>query len=284
MCSSSPTAAEILNHDDWIEHLLHIPKTPMVIPHLEWFFLRHHYGLDLLRKLLTWLQEQNLRCLIGCNSWGWAYLEKAIQLAQSLPHPLTLAPCNQDHLGAWFTDLAADARRFGFAFRLSSNGKPVLSLLSVEETTIVPEKSDYLRRLATFTRGNPGIAWAIWRSSLLYEPDDDISEKAIESAQEDRKRTLWVRTLDQMDLIRLPVALSREQRFVLHTILLHGGLASADISNLLPSMPSETAQNIRHLQHTGLLTSDHGRWQVNKGYYPAIRSLLAQEGFLVDNL
>jgi len=273
-----PTYAQILEGGQgWLDTFRYDEDKPLLIPDLGQIYLRHHNGLDLIRRLMDWLWVRKGLCLIGCDSWSWAYLSQALQIDTQLPPPLTLAACDSEHLLAWFSQLAAGAERFGFAFRQATNGKYVLQPHNRDAVEI----SDYLKHLAAFARGNPGLAWAIWRSSLQYGANAEVDPKALESAGRDANRTIWVKNLSSLNLPELPGA-TQDQIFVLHALLLHAGLPVKELAGLLPLSAAEIMRAVHILRNAGLIELVGERWVVSPLGYPVVRQMLSQEGYLID--
>ena len=69
---------------------------------------------------------------------------------------------------------------------------------------------------------------------------------------------------------------------VLHTLLIHGGLCSRILPELLPLSPMEILENLYLLQASGLVESDQGFWRVTPVGYPPVRQMLQSEGYLTD--
>ena len=61
----------------------------LVIPRLEAWFLRHRNGLRAVRHLLAAVDVLRRPVVIGCNSWAWALLGKAVGADLLLPSPIT---------------------------------------------------------------------------------------------------------------------------------------------------------------------------------------------------
>ncbi len=273
-----PTYAQILDGgQDWLDTFKVDEEQPLLIPDLGRIYLRHHNGLDLIRRLLDWLWIRKGLCLIGCDSWSWSYLSQALQIDTQLPPPLTLAAADSDHLLAWFSQLAVGAERFGFAFRQANNGKHVLQPPNREPV----ELTDYLKHLAAFARGNPGLAWALWRASLQYGSNAEVDPKALELAGREANRTIWVKNLGSINLPEIPDA-NQDKLFVLHTLLLHAGLPIKELAEILPLSPAEIMRAVHILRNAGLIQLAGDRWVVSALGYPAVRQILSQEGYLID--
>ena len=275
-----PPYRKILNgYKDWVEQFKHNQDMPLVIPRFEDLFLRHHAGLMLARQMLNWLWQRNQPCLIGIDSWAYAYLSKVLQLDALKAQPITLAACTFEHLSGWFHNLASGAERFGIVFRQSDNGRFVLKPQGKDYKNA--EISPFIKTLAVYSRGNPGVAWTIWRQSLQYEIDDRVVDKAKSIAEGDRGKTMWVKTWSQLDLPNIPVV--SMDLFVLHALLLHGGLCFGALTQTLSLFDvSEIMDSIHRLCGSGLIEELGETWKVTALGYPAAREALGMNGYLVD--
>jgi hypothetical protein len=288
-----PLPAQILEGgSDWFSELESDDKTPLVIPSLEGCYLRHHDGLAFIRRLIDWVFTNRLRCLLGCNSWAWAYLRKALEVDVLFPLPLTLQGFDDERLQRWFRSLASDADGAVFTFLQANSGKPVLNGVDhgtepsaeeprphkVSKSTRSRRVTDFLKYVAGRSRGNPGVAWAIWRRSLHLAVLDEAHETDIPTDN----HVLWVKPWSQIDLPYCPSQLSQSDLLVLHALLLHGGLASAILPQLLPFTTTEMMHSLHELRARGILHEAQDRWQVTPLGYPAVRPILESEGYLTD--
>ena len=280
----APTPKQILNGGEaWLEQFAHNQDMPLVVPRLERLYLRHHQGLSLVRQFLDWLWQRKAHCLIGIDSWAWTYLSKSIGIDALVPQPLTLAPFGAAEFQTWLRELAEGSERLGFVFRQSDNGKIVLpgAGSKLDPGSV---QSEYLKYLAAFSRGNPGVGWHIWRHSLEYEADENVEEKAVAIAEQGQGRVMWVRSWSNLNLPVLtgPVGGAGYQLF--HTLLLHAGLPAQIAARILPIEFGEVLQHLQRFQSLGLINQVEDRWRVAALGYPAVRSALAREGYLVDKL
>lgn len=72
--------------------------------------------------------------------------------------------------------------------------------------------------------------------------------------------------------------------FVLHTLLLHDGLSSQVLTQVLPFPESQTMGSLKLLRVAGVVIRHQDRWRVNAATYPGVRNFLRNEGYLVDAL
>jgi hypothetical protein len=217
---------------DWVEQFKHNRNMPFVIPQFEKLFLRHHAGLMLARQMLNWLMQRQKPCLIGINSWSYAYLCKVLQLEALKVQPITLAACSPEHLSKWFRSMSSGIERIGIVFRQSDTGKFVLPPNGDHPTEKRSnDLAPFLKYLSVHTHGNPGVAWRIWRHSLHYDVDEGVGEKAQSLAESDHGRTMWVKAWSQIDLPQTPAV--HLDLFVLHSLLLHGSLSFTALTKTL---------------------------------------------------
>ena len=81
-------------------------KGLLVVPQLERWFLRERDSLATVRGLIDTLSQLDRPCIVSCNSWAWAYLEKVAGASLALPSAVTFAPFRAKQLNAWFSSLA----------------------------------------------------------------------------------------------------------------------------------------------------------------------------------
>jgi hypothetical protein len=294
----APPGEQILvGGEDWLAGLCEEEDTPMVISRLEGCYLRHYEGLSLINRMLDFLAATSRRCLIGCDSWAWAFLCEALQVDDALPHPFTLEPFDHSRLERWFLQLAGGGNS-GFVFRQADNGKPVLPPIALQgnhggdyegeqkqanaKSSFVQE-SDFLKHLAAYSLGIPEVAWSIWRHSLRSSPIEGLDEKSQEGVPwAHQASSIWVKPWGQIDLPTLDGATDQDQLFVLHSLLVHRGLPADILVQLLPFSPAEVARSLHSLHSSGLVEKVKDHWQVTPLGYPAVRQTLKNEGYLVD--
>ena len=285
---SDPSLEQIKSGGEaWLEQMDQGPDQVWVIPRLERLYLRHSQGFGLLRGLIDRIGSVTGRLLLVCDSWAWAYLGKALKLYALLPLPLVLAAFDQGRLDRWFRSLAAQTTEKDFVFRQADSGGLVVHLDEVaEEKHGEKEVTDFLERLAAFSRGIPGVAYAVWRYSLRLAQDEDIEQKVKKAtADYELHETIWVEPWSRLNLPSLPGLDPRgRDMFVLHTLLLHDGLSSQLLTQILPFPESQTRGSLQLLKVAGVVALDGDRWRVTAAAYPAVRRFLQGEGYLVDAL
>lgn len=264
----------------WLRDLDSSDETPWLIPALEGWYLRHFTALAVVREFLEVLLSRSHLTLVCCDSWAWAYLAKTVHLDSILPSPLIPAAFNRERLNRWFHALT----RFGWdrpcAFRQANSEKFVLSPEDAGEDQHQPEMSDFLDRLAAYSLGIPGVAWALWRYSLGFLEMEERETKVASC----RGLTIWLQPWTALDLPGVPQRNRGRSAFVLHTLLLHNGAAAELLPELLPNMGRQVLPVLHDLHAAGIVEQQHSVWRVTALGYPAVRAFLKDEGYLVDAL
>lgn len=294
----APSIRQILaGGDAWLDQVTRPGLTPLVIPRLGKCFLRHQEGLELLSRLLDWLQTTRRHCLIVCDSWAWAYLKKTLQIDVMVPTPLTLAPFDGAKLQFWLPFLANRIHNGRFTFRQAEDGALIFPLAETYSQAVAHYRTPgqiehygdwvavhhFFRQLAAHGRGLPGVIWQLWRQSLEIAIEGKMDGLKPEAPLDDDKRyTVWVQAWSRLQLPAMPGGLGTNESLVLHTILLHGGASAALIADLTPLSHNEVRRILQMFWRTNLLEKEGDLWQVPLLAYPTIRTFLANEGYLVD--
>lgn len=228
-------------------------ETLLVIPRLEEWFLRHRNGLAAVRALLGAVTQSRRPIVIGCNSWAWSFLCKAVSADQLLLDAVTFAPFDEIRLQHWLAPMASPMR-----VQRATDGSDVLA--ADADGGLV---DDFFRTLASRSHGIPWVAWHLWRRSLRADDDDAA--------------TLFVVVPEEFSL---PSKHEQTALLVLHALLIHGTL---DIASLRLVLPIVGESNIlASLVASGLVERQDGRFAVAPVAYPSIRSALAQAGLPLD--
>ncbi|WP_416396966.1 hypothetical protein [Allohahella sp. A8] len=255
----------------------------LVLPELDRWFLRHRNGLTVLRALLESLADLQRHCVIGCNSWAWLFIKKAVAADMILPEGMTFQAFDASRLRHWFHQLGEAHEDHDITFRLTRTGDDVMALSEDD----VPH--DFFQGLAARSFGIPWVAWHLWRQSLrsgsksetlngeAEETEDAEARHRLVAADDDR--TLWIASLEEYTLP------GREHDMVLqilHALLIHGGASAEELSAVLPR-PVEPALLVA-LRKAGIIYRSGSTYRCQPAAYPAIRGGLAISGFPTDRL
>lgn len=273
-----PTAEQILTADDnWLNTLTN-QSSPWILPNVEKCYLRCHHGLTLIHRLFALLQNgRTVQGIIGCDSWAWAYFQRVAP--ELLPPAMTLQAFDHLRLIRWLRDLAPGLQGEHIHFRQSNTGDDVLPLPKAPPNTTA--SSQFVKDLAAYSRGNPGVAWSIWSNALRSLPEATDDSKASAAAL-DYRDTIWLPPLERLGL-PTSSAVGIEQLLVLHCLLLHTGLAIECLPDVLPLTLVECNQALSAIKNKGLIEHESNEWRVSAIAYPAVRQLLENQGYLTDN-
>ena len=241
------------------------PASLLVIPRLERWYLRRLDGLAGIRALMAILAVRRQRTVIGCNAWTWAYLSKAVGIDMLVGTPLCFAPFDAERLRDWFGELARDDMTRGVRFRHTNDGSDILTDDAADRKSL-----DFFRTLAGQSRGIPWVAWHMWRRMLRA---DEGKGKVGEDAGGGRNETLWIVALE--DLV-LPGDRPRETLLILHALLLHGEMSTADLRAVLPIVGDSVVPAA--LVMSGFVQREGDRLSIRPEAYPAVRSGLETAG------
>ena len=278
-----PSPKQILDADNgWFESFTANSRLPWVLPALEQCWLRHDSGLGLVRHFFERLFSGALnRGIVGCDSWAWAYLKHAMALTRT--DPLVAQPLDPLRLSLWFGSLARQNNENSPVFRQSDDGSHVLTPDGGMDLANNPgEAGNFLKKLAAYSRGIPGVAWALWRESLNTLPEGDYEEGRDAVVGHKGVKTLWVTPWDKMRFPNPPLLLEKIQVLVMHALLLHNGLPRDLLCRILPFSPHELDRTLNLLRVPGILELNEKKWRVSAAAYPLVRRLMNGEGYLVD--
>ena len=241
----------------------------LVIPDVCAWFLRHVRGLRQVRQLINALATLDRPCVVGCNSWGWAFLRKAVNADLSLPEPLTLPPHDAARLWQWLADNhSADPERQP-VFRRSDTAADVLATDASDAL-----QDGYLQSLAGHSLGIPWVAWHLFRSVQRTLPEGKTAVEAEAMRSDPDEQTRWLAAFPSFTL---PAGREHSGRLILHAVLLHGGLTLEELQATLPSLHG--GELVTSLLRTGHLQHSASGYQCAPLAYPMIRQALVEAGY-----
>lgn len=240
---------------------------PLHAVRLERWGVRHHDGLAALRELLALLADRTGPWTADLGPWAWAWMRHVLPEARGLPSPVAPAPLTGEALQAWLGDHAS--------LRLRGRGGE-------------PDAATY-RALAQRSRGDAGVAAAVWKACLRDgaerpppdEADVDAEEVYEEAADKASERgTVWVRHPSDLELPGL-ATVTRYDLLLLHAVLLHGRPPVQAVARALDLGIAETEVALATLIGQRLLArDDDGRVRPAALALPAIRARLGAEAFV----
>ncbi len=292
---ASPSPSDILEGGlSWLKNHPFEQEMIYVIPELEKFYFRHHHGLRLIRALAEEIKEKEIKVIVGCDSWAWAYLTQVVGLYVCIGPYLTLDAFDGILLSIFFTRLAGITCQSGIVFRSSDTGTNIMVSGDAQNPCSAErgmngngeyiEAPEILRLIASRSHGIPLVAWAMWRQCLEMASDEAIDESSLQNATPHKPSTIWVSPWPKVALPKLTSPVDNRELIILHTLLIHSGLPMPILSELLPLSEIERNSLMERLNSAGLVKLDDKEWRVSLLGYPSVRDNLAAEGYLVDKI
>lgn len=245
----------------------------IVIPRLEYWFIRHHDGLNYLRRVLAAVYERKRHCLIGCDSFAWNYLMRAVGADLILPDSITFQPFGAKRLREWFHRIDTRGEDSRHTIRMSLTGEDIFA-----EDKKGNLSSDYLAKLAARSRGIPWIAWDLWRSSLRSDlSEEEENQKNADIPKQDES-TLWVIDDEHQSL---PKQQREQSLLILHALLMHGRLTMEELRLVVPIVGESFL--VAGLVSCRFLNEREGHFYCTRSAYPVIREELFAAGLPVDS-
>lgn len=255
-----------------LDALASVPDdTALVVPQLERWFVRSPEGLERMRQLLAVLSVRQ-QVLIGCNSFAWAFLAKAIRIDLVAPGPFTFRPFDGAMLEEWLVGLARAELGGGSGFRMAESGGYLLREGAEQETR------NFFKTLAGRSLGIPGIAWHMWRDMLRLDDLEGASDGS-QGEHSAQRQTFWIAAMDELVL---PGDYPRDLLFALHALCLHGTLTPQQLIAAVPD--NSGAAMIPALRGSKFIQFESGELSIRPEAYPAVRAGLLSSGFPVGTI
>tara|TARA_B100001750_G_C15516472_1_gene607626 strand:- start:279 stop:1445 length:1167 start_codon:yes stop_codon:yes gene_type:complete len=259
---------------DGSEADISLPKDKLlVLPRLEDWFLRHEKGLGPLRQILEKITEMETPCVIGCNSWAWAYFSKVLKLDMMFAAPLTPKAFDEDRLAKWLQEIAHEGDH-NFVFRLLKTGENVF-----EKNDNETLKKDYIKRLAAKSLGIPWVAWHLWRDGLKSDTDSDPEDFPESLDIPADEKTVWV---EPFTPYKLPTHYHDHSLFLLQAIVMHNTLSLSEIALIMPE--KNWHNSLAALVNAEIIIREDDQVRCNPSAYPAMRTALLSNGLPVGDI
>ncbi len=242
-----------------------------VLPRLEHCFIRHTRGLGLVRSFLEEACNGAYgEGVIGCSGWSWSFLQhvwRGSHLPVYTQHPVDyrlLAELLWNIASASRSPETSNSLKF-----LQADGEPVLHYSSTEKSV---QAGEFILKLASYSRGNIGVALEIWRNALKKE----------ENLSEGESEIIYVSDWDSLSLPLLPSPTGDNEGFVLHALMIHGTLSYDLLDCLLPLSRSGISETCFLLEKARLLRKEGACWMISPPAYPVVRTYLKENDYLLD--
>lgn len=256
----------------------------LIFPAIEHLYLRHYSGFDLIRALMHKLSSRGQQCIFGCQSWAWSYLCKVLPIDTYFADPFALDGFDGQALLKFFGSLVDPQIHRAITFRMADTKKMLFRGGGTGYIIQSPEETTYFDGLALRSLGIPLIAREIWRKSLGVQGPEPLDPMSLSAYIPDNELTVGVLPESALPLLQIPGEMRKCDLFILHALLLHGGLGNEGIERVLFLPRDEVEGGVNRLSNAGLVLLDDERWTVAPLAYPSVKYHLGTEGYLTDML
>ena len=231
----------------------------IVIPNLNWCFLRSMDGLDgidYLQEML--LHDPDRFWIIATGKVTWDYLNSISDLEADCGRVTPLPELDSESLHQWLQPILAELDITFADPRLESK---ILEGDKDAETI-------YFEDLTSTSRGISVIALQAFLASIVdRSADEEESQQAILQAQ-------------SPELPNLP-ELSSAHHYILYFLLLHGDITMRALAYSIGDSESKVRKQIKFLRNEGLVGETNEILKVNPIYYPQLKQELLNNNFVI---
>lgn len=234
----------------------------MVIPRLDWCFLRCIDGLDPIEYLRNLVfKNASVFWLIGCNHWAWRYLDFIFQVSAYFGQTISLPDAKGDELQTWLNPAIEQIK-----LEVSEDSTP---------EKIAETQEAYFESLADNSSGLSSVAAALWLRSLRYESNSETDTTPDFNPPFQLKQV-------KSKLPDLPNFIT-EDRYILYSLLLHGGMSLSQLALSLGEVESPVKARVQFLIQANAIDRYKNLLVINPAYYPKLKTLLYSNNFLVGD-
>jgi len=256
-----------------------------VIPDLSWCFLRCTDGFDGIERMKEAIFRDRSRFwLVGCNRWAWLYLDRVCELGDLFENTISLPPLVPIALKDWLEPVWKP-----LDLQLGDEGESAEEDEELEEEKWASKaERRYYHRLVGVSQGIGAIAARGWLESLGVSPPKKEGSENPEEGEESEKTVApeteaTPRILGRPALPTLP-SLSKDDRFVLFSLTLHGTVTLPHLALSLGVSEGEIHTRVQRLIRVGIVIrppTGEGQLQLNPMHYPRLKRDLDNNKFLI---
>lgn len=258
---SPPPRAQLLNQQNAITQSRQ--GGVLVVPALEQWFLRHHQGVNAVRATIAELLSHDGPVVLGGNGFALMLLQQLCTDQDIWPKALTFRPFKTERLYPWLYRNIYKGETRTFVIKESVSGK---DLFGESITDPIPVRSLF-NRLAADSLGIPWLAWHILTSSLKTRKQVEEGEASVR----DSSAELWLHTVPTRNEQALR---SKNAKFILHAIAIHGSLTQKELLMVLPCQLAA----LTDLCLEGYLLQEGESYRINPLCYATIYHALKAAG------
>ncbi len=250
-------------------------QTVVVIPALEPFFLRciqGWEGMEYLQNLIT--QDRSRFWILGCNAWGWTFLDRVCRIGAYLEQVKTLPKMTGEDLRAWLHPLA----------------EQIITPEPTDDPEAMPTfgSESYWSALAGLSSGMSTTAARLWTRSHRTPPDMVAKLEELDLGDLQSLEELLHQLPLKLDLVKptLPGLTSLEtlDRYLLHSLMIHRRMTRDHLAQSLGETERLVRTRLQVLRREGVILQSGDEVQVNPVHYPKLRSELSNNNYLIGEV
>lgn len=239
------------------------PQELVFLPRLEECFLRCIGGWQAVEQIRdAAIAKPSRFWLIGCNLWAWQYLDRVCQVSAYFGQTVTLPALSNEQLKDWLTPMATEI------------GLDVSKAIASQPQPELPHHFDHL---ANISLGISSIAAQLWLRSLQYEISSAKATQQLEGTETTPPGEIQQK---RASLPRAP-ELSSDERYLLFSLLLHGGMSLPHLALSLGEEESIVYAQVRGLMKSEVIVQQQDQLIVQPAYYPKLRTELSNNNFSI---
>lgn len=240
-------------------------KTVVIIPDLSDYFLRTVQGLEILEKLLNFIDEDSEKLwLIGCNHWLWLFLTKIYRWDAYVQKSWNFPKLSQEDLQN-LLEPVLNLLEFNWEdlqnFSLNLSNQNENQVVKIDNL-----KDKYFQTINNLSEGCLSIASQLCFSSLFYITDEDNPVSYLK--------------LNYPSFPNFP-SISQEDRYLLFALGLHHCLNKYDLALILGDDPIFLTSQIECLINAKLMIFMGNNLILNPIYFYQLNQDLKDNHFLV---
>ena len=236
----------------------------VVIPNLSWCFLRTLEGLEGIEYLQSLLYNgsKNRFWIIGGGEVGWQYLNSVCAIEAYCGEVFVLPELAPEDLQSWLDPII---NKLDITFDEPRIKKQILD-------GDKDNKTNYFDRLADISKGVGTVAIQAFLKSIHYEEIDE----------EEHKQPQQNNIVAQVPKLPKLAELESADQYLLYSLLLHGDLTIAALSESLGDLESEVQGRVQLLRREGIVEERDRILKINPIHYPKIKQELAANNFIIN--
>ncbi|MBE9031369.1 MarR family transcriptional regulator [filamentous cyanobacterium LEGE 11480] len=241
----------------------------VVIPNLNWCFLRSAEGLDGIEYLQQQIQDNpQIFWIIGAGQVAWEYLNSVLHIEAYCPLQRIIPALSGEQLQLWLKPMVRENQLQFPVQSISDKLNQVRQPDDAQDQSTSLETA-FFERLADISAGIGLITTQIFLRSIYQDSEADL-----QPSESHQLMLTWPATPSFPDI-------DRDDSYVLYSLLMHGDLSLPQLAESLGDPIEQVNAAIQNLRRLGLIEQQGSILQVNPIYYLPLCDRLSRENFVI---